>query len=106
MEYSEGLIQDVWEKARATGDQDRGTWRKDECGAWMRREHYGRTQSEFGWKIENVSDGEPETLRNLRPFNCANGFDRANGRAHCRVTADLAHVATPERVLEPRNRNA
>ena len=106
MEFSEQIVQQVWEKGRATADQDRSIWRKDECGAWIRREHYGRTPSEFAWKIENISAGGPGTLDNLRPFNCANAYDRANGRAHCHLTADLSDVPTPESVLEPRNRKA
>jgi hypothetical protein len=104
MQYSEQIVQEVWEKGRATADEDRSLWRRDACGAWIRRDHYRGVQSEFAWKIENISGGGTEALENLRPFNCANAYDRANGRAHCQLTADLSDVPTPARVLEPRNR--
>jgi hypothetical protein len=104
MELSEELVQQVWENARATSDQDPRHWRKDECGAWMRREHYGHTYSEFDWKIDNASIGGADVAENLRAFHHANSYDRAERRPHCHVTADMAHVPTPERVLEPRNR--
>ena len=105
-QHSERIVQEVWAKGRATADADPNLWRKDACGAWMRRDHYGRAQSEFAWKIENVSAGGFETPESLRPFNCANSYDRANARSHCRLTADMSGVPTPARVLEPRNRTA
>ncbi|MBS1188836.1 MAG: hypothetical protein H6R10_628 [Rhodocyclaceae bacterium] len=106
MEFSAEMVQQVWDKARANADQNPDTWRRDECGAWIRREHYGRQDSEFGWRIENVSVGGPNTVDNLRALNCANSYDRANGRAHCRLAADLSNIPAPERVFEPRNRPA
>lgn len=106
MEFTDYLVQQVWDKARATTEQDRDTWRRDQCGAWMRREHYGRTDSEFGWRIENITAGGPNDLENLHAFNCANPYDRAARRAHCHLVADLAGVPAPEIVLEPRNRKA
>lgn len=106
MEHSEHMVQQVWEKGRATGEQDRDTWRKDQCGAWIRREHYARAESEFGWKISNISAGGPDSLENLQPLNCANTYDRANHHAQCHLAADMSGVPAPERVLEPRNRKA
>jgi len=106
MQYTELIVQQVWEKGRATAVDDRTLWRRDACGAWIRLDHYGRADSEFGWRIEDISSGGPEALENLRPFNCANSYDRANGRTHCHLTADMSDVSTPARVLEPRNRKA
>lgn len=106
MAYTEQLVQAVWEKGRASAAQARDLWRRDQCGAWIRREHYGRTDSEFGWRIENVTPGSPDTLDNLQPLNCANAYDRANQRAHCSLVADLSDVPPAETVLEPRNRRA
>ncbi len=105
MSFSDKLIQQVWEKARATFDQNSVTWRQDECGAWIRREHYGNVQSEYGWKIENVSAGGPAILENLRAFHQQNSFDRANAKAKCHVTADRAGLEPGEHVVQPRNRS-
>lgn len=105
MGYSEQLIQQVWEKARASSDCDAELWREDECGAWINRRHYGDTNSGFGWKIVNVTPGKPDTLDNLRPFHHRNAYDLANQRAKCHVTADRTGLATFEHTSKPRNRN-
>ncbi len=105
MEYSEQLIQQVWEKGRGNGDVDTDIWREDECGAWMSRPDYGK-DSEFGWKIVNVTPGAPHTLENLRPFHHSNGFDLANLQARRHVTADRTGLATFERTFQPHNRDA
>jgi hypothetical protein len=100
------LIQSVWEKARAMPDRAAPEWRKDECGAWIERAQYENALSEFGWKIENVSPGKPDTLENLRPFHVRNGFDIANHKPRCAVTADRADIAPTQHVGTPRNRDA
>ncbi|HKB58581.1 MAG TPA: hypothetical protein VKC56_00905 [Gallionellaceae bacterium] len=104
MSYSETLVQQVWEKARAYAEIDSGTWREDECGAWIRREEYGRTDSEFGWKIVNVSGGGPDTPDNLRPLHCLNGYDIANRRHIRHMAADRISMPVFEHNFEPRNR--
>ena len=40
MAFSEELIQQVWETARGMTELSPELWRRDECGAWIRREHY------------------------------------------------------------------
>ncbi len=93
MALSEAVVQQLWEKARAVSGIDPTVWRKDECGAWIRREHYGHADSDFGWTARNVSAGGPATLDNLRPFHRRNDYDVANGRAHCRATAEAEGIA-------------
>ncbi len=106
MEFDGYIIQQVWEKCRATSDQDPTEWRKDECGAWVKRDHYGNEESEYGWKIANVSKGGPDELENLRPFHHANSFDIAVGRPKCHITADRSGVEQPtQHIDEPRNRS-
>lgn len=105
MGYSEQLIQQVWEKGRANTDISAELWREDECGAWINREHYGNTNSDFGWKIVNAAPGESDTLKNLRPFHHRNVYDLANQHAKCHVTADRTGLATFEHTFQPRNRN-
>jgi hypothetical protein len=106
MELSGELIQRIWEKARGMTELSSELWRKDECGAWIKRDQYGHTHSEFGWKVENVSPGGPEVLENLRPFHHANGYDRAGRHEKCHVTADQASVPVTGHLREPRNREA
>jgi hypothetical protein len=106
MVISQETIEEVWRKARGVTEQNAEVWRKDECGAWMKRDHYGQAHSEFGWKIENISSGGPDILENLRPFHCANTYDHANGRAKCRFTTDQTAVPVQGHIREPRNRKA
>lgn len=103
MAYDEDLVARVWDKARATADQDPRLWRKDECGAWLYREHYGSTESEYGWWIADVSLGREGGIEQLRPFHQGNGFDIENGAPRCKVTADRAGIAPEQRVGTPRN---
>ena len=101
MAFSEELIEQVWQKARAMADRDPEQWRQDECGAWLSREAYQQEQSDYGWKIVNVSLGGPDSVDNLRPLHCKNAFNYPASKAHCHTTADreglqpTAHVGQP-----------
>ena len=106
MTFSKETIEKVWLHARVMTDLDPVTWRQDECGAWIRREHYGREDSEFGWKIANVSAGGPDNAENLRPLHHANAYDRAGRRARCQFRADQTDLPGTARTREPRNRKA
>jgi hypothetical protein len=70
----------------------------------MRREHYGREDSEFGWTLVNITAGGKDTADNLWPFHWRNGYDVANGRTHCRVAADRSNVSAVKYATPPRNR--
>ena len=104
MNWSKAIIDAVWQHGRVLPEADGATWRQDACGAWMRREHFGRGDAEFGWKIEPISVGGAASPEKLRPFHCRNRYDLANGKAHCRVTADRANAPAVEYVRPPRNR--
>ena len=104
MTFDEETIQAVWEKGRATLERDATLWREDECGAWMNRNEYGNPEAEFGWRIVTVVAGMATTVEHLRPFHSANGFDIANGRPHCRVTADRVGLTPVQHADTPHNR--
>lgn len=105
-QYDETLVQKVWERARARQDRDPEEWRQDQCGAWMNRAHYGSAESEYGWKIVNIVPDGDDDLDNLQAFHRANGFDLANGRPKCLVTADRTDIAAGQQVTQPRNTDA
>lgn len=104
MKINDDMVQGAWEKARAIPDKDPTEWRKDECGAWINRSHYGNTASEFGWKIENVTPGNDPELENFRPLQHENAFDVATGQSHCRVTADREDLPPTASIDTPRNK--
>jgi len=103
MAFSDNTIQAVWEKGRGMQDRDPTKWRKDECGAWLRREQYNNAGSEYGWKLVNVTPGGPDVPDNLQPFHWNNAFDIASGKPQCQVTADRAGLSSTQRVDRPRN---
>lgn len=106
MAYSESLVQQVWERARAYSEIDSGMWREDECGAWICRDHYGRDDSEFGWKIVNISAGAGDGAENLRPLHHSNSYDVANRKHQRHVVADRTAMPVFEHNFEPKNRKA
>lgn len=100
--FDESTITRVWEQARAIPDYDPGEWRQDECGAWIHRSQYGRSDDEFGWKIEYTRPG----LEEPRAFHVGNEFDVSMGQHQCRVTADRRDISSTEHVEQPRNESA
>ena len=97
-------IDAAWEHGRVLPEADPEHWRQDACGAWMHREHFGR-EDDFGWKIEKTTAGGDEAAGNLRPFHWRNSYDVANGRPHCRITADRSNVPAEKYASPPRNRD-
>jgi len=104
MDFDDKTVQQVWEQGRATNDKNANEWRKDACGAWIRRDQYGNQTSEYGWKIQPVEPGKPATLGSLRPFHHANSFDLAIGHPHCQVSADREGVSPTASIGRPRNK--
>lgn len=106
MVLSESVIQQVWEKGRATNDRDANEWRKDECGAWIHRSSYGSQASEFGWLIRNVTPGGKDVVENLRPFQRDNDFNRNTEEARCNMHADRQGIPPSAHLGSPENRQS
>jgi len=69
--FSEATIDLVWKKGKITTGYDADTYRKDTCGAWMKRTDYGNTSSKYGWEIDHikpVAEGGTDDLDNLQPL--------------------------------------
>lgn len=95
MTFSEDTIQRVWdEKGRVVPNADPSTWRKDECGAWIKRSHYGDHDSEFGWRIDFITPGGSSELSNLRVLQWQNHV--AGSRVICKVTAEVGGITNKE----------
>ena len=91
MGYPEQIVWQVWAKGIILGNNDPLLWRKDECGAWMLRSHYGAPDSEYGWEIDHIkplSEGGTDDISNLRPLQCQNKLRRPDGSLDCHVTAE------------------
>lgn len=87
MDWSNEMIQKVWEKGKIVFGNDHNVWRKDECDAWIGRQSYGDRTSQYGWEIDHISPGGPDTLSNLRPLQWENNVDKSDGRLKCNVAS-------------------
>ena len=87
--FNDETVQQVWEqKGRVIPGQDAGIWRKDECGAWVRRDHYGNRHSEFGWEIAHIHPAGPTEIANLRVLQWENHLAGGTDHLICCVTAE------------------
>lgn len=80
----------VWKKGTIVQGYDAATYRKDQCGAWIRYSDYGNRSSQYGWEIDHItpdSKGGADTLSNLRPLQWQNNVDKSDGRLKCNVSA-------------------
>jgi hypothetical protein len=78
--FTEEIINYVWEKAEKVANNDPNIWRKDFAGAWIRRDQYGKT-SNYGWEIDHlrpVSQGGTDAIGNLLPMHWENNRRKAD----------------------------
>lgn len=70
------------------------------------RQAISHMDSDYGWKIENVTAGGPEILANFPPFQHSNTFAIVNGQPRCEVTANRLGLKLREKIDQPRNKSA
>ena len=89
--FSEAVVQKVWEKGTVVPHDDGREWRKDTCTAWIRRDAYGKTDSEYGWNIDHikpVAKGGSDDISNLQPLHWENNASKQDGRADCPLRSE------------------
>lgn len=78
--FSDSLIQKVWEKALTVEGYNSKLYRKDVCGAWIKYSDYGK-ETDYGWTIDHVyptAKGGKDDFINLRPMHWKNNHSKGN----------------------------
>ena len=90
MSFSPEKVQRVWEKGTVAVRGSAHEWRKDQCGAWIQRKSYGKTDTIYGWEVDHIkpkAQGGTDDISNLRPLQWENNREKAAGRTDCVVTS-------------------
>ncbi len=80
-DFSEDLIEQVWQKAQIVPNNNPDIFRKDYAGAWIRRDLYGQRNAKYGWEVDYckpISKGGTDELRNLYPLHWKNKQEKGN----------------------------
>lgn len=79
--FTEFDIQIVWEKGSVIPSLDSNIYRKDKCGAIIKRSEYGNTQSKYGWEIDHMkplAKYGTDDLFNLQPLQWENNRHKSD----------------------------
>jgi 5-methylcytosine-specific restriction endonuclease McrA len=90
--FGQSDIDAVWRKGKVVAGYDSNVWRKDTCGAWMKKSEHGNTNSQHGWEIDHI---KPKAQRgsshisNLQPLQWENNRHKADNYPNwsCKIKA-------------------
>jgi len=94
MSFTPDIIKAVWGKGKIVSGNNSDEWRKDQCGAWIGFQYYGKRDSEYGWEIDHikpVTEGGSDDIYNLRPLQWQNNVEKQEGRLTCPLTSQDTH---------------
>lgn len=80
-EFSDEQIEQVWQKAKVTANNNPDVFRQDYAGAWIRRDQYGKRYEKYGWEIDHClpeSMGGSNHISNLYPLHWRNNASKGD----------------------------
>ena len=86
--FDELTITIVFMKSEPIPGHDPTEWRRDVCGAVIRRSAHGDTKSKHGWEIDHIEPvafGGTDELANLQPLQWENNRAKGDGLLRCAV---------------------
>ena len=84
---TEEEIEAVWKKGKQVGNNDSKVWRKDDCGAWIKKSQHGDRESQYGWEIDHIDPNGGDDISNKRPLQWQNNVAKSDGSGKCVVTS-------------------
>jgi hypothetical protein len=89
LKYSDDEIEEVWEKGDMVVNYNPKIFRKDGCGAWIKKSDYGKRDSAYGWEIDHKDPYGPDDISNYRPLHWKNNVATSDsGKLTCPVQAN------------------
>ena len=76
--FSNETVALVWSEASIIPPHNSAVFRQDRCGAWIKRDEYGK-ETEYGWHIDHdrpVSKGGTDDFDNLQPLHWRNNLGK------------------------------
>jgi hypothetical protein len=82
---------EIWGKASFVDDKNEELgFRKDQCGAWIKKSDYGNRDSIYGWEVDHIkpkTKGGDDNINNLRPLHWKNNLNKSDEKLVCFVTS-------------------
>ncbi len=85
VKHTQEFLDNVWKKARKVQGHLSDIWRKDQCGAWIKKSDYGDRDSQFGWEVDRISPSGKYIISNCRPLQWQNNLSKNDGRLKCSI---------------------